>query len=310
MRASRGVARRRPSTARGRAARLALSGLVAVAVAGRARAADVELPGARGTRDVSTLTAREAVLVDQADAARATARWRLRALHRLVVGGDALDGATRARALDAGTRAFSRELAEAQSLARERDQLRLEREALAASADHEESIGAPPAITLPVAGPVVGRFGVAPERASGLLVARAGVRLAAAPGGAVRAPAAGVVVRLASEPEGATVVLDAGAGWTAIVGGLAETSVAAGARVAAGERLGAAAAGAAPAIGFEVWRGRHPVDPLLLLRAAPTAREATKTEPPKTEPTKTEPPHTEPARTEAAEALAAPAPVP
>ena len=261
--------------------RLALVTVALVTVAlGPARAGEIEAPGARGTRDVSTLTAREAILVEQTAAARAAARWRLRALYRLVVERDALPGATRARAIDAGTRALGRELAEARSLGHERDQLRADRDALAAAARDDETIGAPPVLALPADGAVVARAGVAPDPGTGLLVARAGLRLAAAPGASVRAPAAGVVALVADEPGGVTVVLDGGAGWTIIVGGLAAATVGPGERVAAGQRLGGA--GPAPAaVTFEVWRGRHPVDPLLLVRpASPRAPAALAAPPP------------------------------
>ena len=127
------------------------------------------------------------------------------------------------------------------------------------------------------------RFGVAPERATGVLVSSPGVRLAAAPRALVRAPFAGLVARVASEPGGATVVLDDGAGWTAIVGGLAETGVAEGQRVSAGERLGAAPDVPTP-VSLEIWRGRRPVDPLLLARGpaprpTPAAPETAQTPP-------------------------------
>lgn len=257
-------------------------GAVALALLGaaaRAFAADGAVPPAEPppeAREVATLAAREAVLSQQVDAARASVRWRLRALCRFVRSGQGVaDGAIRARSLDAGTRALARELAESRSLAHEREQLRAERSQLAAAARDEGGIGPAPALALPVAGAVLARFGVAPERTTGLLVASAGVRLAASPGAAVRAPAGGVVSRVASELEGATVVIDAGAGWTIIVGGLADASVTEGARVAAGDRLGSA--GAHAAVPFEVWRGRYPVDPLLLVR--PGAARAASAEP-------------------------------
>jgi septal ring factor EnvC (AmiA/AmiB activator) len=140
-----------------------------------------------------------------------------------------------------------------------------------------EVIGAPPNVALPVAGAVVARFGVGADRPTGLLVARPGVRLAAAPGAPVRAPFGGRVALLAEESEGGAVVVEDGVGWTVIVGGLARKDVAVGQRVAAGERLGAAATGAPgapPVISFEIWRGRRPVDPLLLVRAVAGAPRA------------------------------------
>lgn len=260
---------------------LALALLVAASPAWAADGA-APPPGAEQppeAREVATLAAREAVLSQQVDAARASVRWRLRALSRFVRSDEhAHDGAIRARALDAGTRALARELGESRSLAHERDQLRAERVLLAAAARDEGAIGPAPALALPVPGAVLARFGVAPERTTGLLVASAGVRLAASPGAAVRAPAGGVVSRVGSDvheaSEGATVVIDAGAGWTVIVGGLAEASVTEGARVAPGDRLGGA--GPQAAVAFEVWRGRYPVDPLLVVRpgvARPAAPE-------------------------------------
>ena len=148
----------------------------------------------------------------------------------------------------------------------ERDQLRAERDALATSARADEQIGAAPAFAPPVPGAVLARFGVASDRTTGVLVGHAGVRLASSAGATVRAPAAGTVVRVASEPAGTTLVLDDGAGWTTIVGGLAAAAVAQGERVAAGQRLGTSASSA---IAFEVWRGRRAVDPLLLVRSTP-----------------------------------------
>ena len=245
---------------------------VAVAVAGRpARGVEVAPDGARD-RAVSTLSVREAVLAQQADGARAEVRWRLGALYRLVVAGQALPAATRARALDAGTRLLARELAEARSLGGERDQLRAQRATVAAVAGREEGIGVAPLFALPVPGLVLAPFGVAPDRDTGALVPRAGLRLAAGRLAPVRAPAAGRVVLVASEPEGRAVMLDHGAGWMTIVGGLAAVGVAEGDGVAARQCLGAAAPGAG--VTFEVWRGRRPVDPLLLVRPVSAPRAA------------------------------------
>jgi septal ring factor EnvC (AmiA/AmiB activator) len=250
----------------GRAARLALAALAAAVVTGPARAADLPSVDPRGSRDVSTLTSREAVLTEQAAGAQAAVRWRLRALYRLVVAGGELPASTRARAVDAVTRVLARELAEARSLGDERAQLRTERDALETAARADEAIGAAPVVVAPVAGTILARFGVAPERDTGVLVPRAGLRLAAIPRAAARAPVAGLVALVADEPEGAAVVVDAGAGWSTIVSGLADVAVARGDRVAVGQRLGVAGGAA---VSFEVWRGRRPVDPSLLLRASP-----------------------------------------
>ncbi|HTA21166.1 MAG TPA: peptidoglycan DD-metalloendopeptidase family protein [Polyangia bacterium] len=252
-------------------ARVAFALSVAVVVVAPARAADVA-PSEHAARDVASLTARKAVLGEQADVARAGARWRARALYRVVVAGDALSPDLRARAIDAGARALARDLAEARALRAERDQLGGEVVALESAANGDEAIGAPPAFVMPVPGAVLVRFGVAPDRLTGVLLGHAGVRLAAAVRAAVRAPAAGVVARVAVEPEGATVVLDHGGGWTTVVGGLAAADVAQGDHLVAGQRLGAAAG----AVGLEIWRGRHAVDPMLLM-ATTTPRPATAT---------------------------------
>jgi murein DD-endopeptidase MepM/ murein hydrolase activator NlpD len=248
-------------------ARLALAGLAAAAVAAPAGAVDVDRASPpAASRDLATVASRESTVGAQAAAARAAVRWRLRALRGLAAEAATLDDMTRARALDVGARVLVREVAEARSLAAERDRARAEGDALAAAGRAAEPIGAPPALVLPVSGPLVARFGVAPDRATGLLLPRAGVRLAAAPGAPVRAPFAGLVALVAREPEGAAVAIEDGAGWTTIVSGLGEASVAEGQRVAGGERLGVAGApNGIPVVGFEVWRGRRPVDPTLFL---------------------------------------------
>lgn len=258
--------------------RVSLAALAALAVVGVARAADVAAPAqspeatgdvspaaaARAARDVSPLAAREAVLGEQAATARVQARWRLRALYRLALAGGDVPPLTRARALDAGARALARDLGEARILDAERSLAFADREAREAAARAEPTPGAAPTLALPVAGAVTARFGVAPQPPTGLLVARAGVRLAAAAGADVRAPAAGAVARVAPEGGAWTVELDHGGGWTSIVGGLAEVAVETGARLSAGQRLGSARA--AGGVVFEVWRGLRPVDPLLLTR--------------------------------------------
>ena len=247
--------------------RLVLVCVAAATVSAPARAADVavpEPPTAR-TRDLGTFAAREALLGEQVGTARASSRWRAAALYRLAVGSAALGPVARARAVDAGSRALVRALAEERALAGEAARARAERLALAAVEAAERPVGASPLFAAPTSGTVLMRFGVARDRDTGLLVSRAGVRLAATPGQDVRAPAAGVVVSVAVESQGSAVVLDHGAGWTTIVGGLGTLAVAAGQPVAAGGSLGAAASRAG-GVSFEVWRGRRPVDPQLLLR--------------------------------------------
>lgn len=248
----------------GRLRRLALAGLAAAVVGAPARAADVAPGATLAARDLTTLASRETTIAAQASAARAAVRWRLRALRGLAAEPASPGGAARARALDAGARALAREIAEARSLAAERDRVRAEVAALGAASRASEEIGAPPALALPTTGAVVARFGVAPDRATGLLLPRAGVRLAVAPAAPVRAPLAGTVALVAREREGVAVAIEDGAGWTAIVSGLGAASVVEGQRVARGDRLGVGPASGPCRVGFEVWRGRRPVDPMLL----------------------------------------------
>ena len=116
-RGSRCACPRRPVRADGR---LALALVAAAVVTGPARAADVA-PPERAARDVATLASREALLAQQADVARAGARWRARALYRLVVAGDALapgHAGPRARRGRSGARARSRRGAHAARRAR------------------------------------------------------------------------------------------------------------------------------------------------------------------------------------------------
>lgn len=227
----------------------------------------------RATRESATLTARADLVREQGATARTRARWRVRELYRLLVAGAEPDlylpAVTRARAVAVGTRALARELVEARALGEEAGLASGERDAIAAAVAAEPAVGARPALALPVAGAVLARFGTGPDAATGLLVARAGIQLASRPGTPVRAPAAGHVVRVDSEPgAGFTVVIDHGAGWTTIVGGLAAVAVAPGATLGAAQALGTSAT----TVSFEIWRGRRPIDPLLPhLLATPSA---------------------------------------
>lgn len=255
-----------------RGLRLALAGVAALAVSAPARGEDAvvapEAPAAHVARDLATLASREALLGEQAGTARASLRWRLGALYRLALASPSLPPASRARAVDAAAHAFARALAEERALATESARAHAERAARVEAGAAEPAIGAAPALLAPTAGAVLAKFGVVPDRDTGLLVSRAGVRLAAQAGQAVAAPAACTVAAVAAEPEGTSVVLDLGEGWTAILGGLGETTAAPGQAVPAGQALGTAAG----PVTFEVWRGRRPVDPMLLLRRTPPPR--------------------------------------
>ncbi len=240
-------------------------------VAGPTRADDEGgAADARARRDTATLAARAGLLRGQSETARAQVRWRLRALYRLVVASPDLAAATRVRGATAGGVALARDRAEARALDAEALRAGGERDALEAAATAEPPIGARPRLAPPVAGAVLARFGTTSDTATRLLVTRAGVRLAARAGERARAPGAGTVARVEREADGFAVVLDHGAGWTTIVGGLSEVAVALEASVVAGQSLGVATR--AGSVTFEVWRGRRPVDPLLpQLLAAPVA---------------------------------------
>jgi murein DD-endopeptidase MepM/ murein hydrolase activator NlpD len=246
-----------------------LVGALALVVGTGPRAEEPGTSDERGAREAASLAARADVVRAQGATARTAARWRVRELYRLVVAERELGGLARARAVELGARAVAREVAELRALEAEAARAAGERDAVAAAAAGAPDVGARPRLAPPVAGAALARFGTSPDPATGVLVSRAGVRLAARAGERVRAPGAGTVARVAADPAGGlAVVLDHGAGWTTIVAGLAEAGVVEGAVVAPGAPLGAAAR----PVTFEVWRGPRPVDPLLpTLLAAPPA---------------------------------------
>jgi murein DD-endopeptidase MepM/ murein hydrolase activator NlpD len=268
------VARQGSSLAREAAPMLDRRALVVAAALGAAGLAAARVLAAvvPVTRSLAALTTRQAVLASQAGEARAAARWRASALYRLLVVDGGMTPAERARALDAGARALARDLGEADKLAAERDRAAAEHDALRSAALAPDVIGPPPALVVPVGGPVLSRFGAARDAETGLAILRPGVRLGAGKGQPVKAAAAATVARVEPEAGGATLVLDLGGGWTVVLGGLEVPAVAAGARVAAGQPLGRAAG---DAVTLELWRGRWPVDPLAFARppaaASPTA---------------------------------------
>ncbi|RZJ05088.1 MAG: peptidase M23 [Brevundimonas sp.] len=84
-------------------------------------------------------------------------------------------------------------------------------------------------------------------------------------GGEARAPAAGRVAYVGElSGWGRVVILDLGPGWRAVVAGLDETGVEAGARVADGQALGRAAPDGE--VYFELRRDERPIDPAPYLR--------------------------------------------
>lgn len=84
-------------------------------------------------------------------------------------------------------------------------------------------------------------------------------------GGEARAPASGRVAYVGElSGWGRVVILDLGPGWRAVVAGLDETGVEAGARVADGQSLGRT--GADGEVYFELRRDERPIDPAPFLR--------------------------------------------
>ncbi len=233
------------------------------------------------------LAARETAIADQQRVASASARRRARALYRLsrvAEMGFAAEPAhrlERSRASRAALPLFVRDAAEARALGAELERVRAERAALAANArvladldagsssTPSASAAQPHWLVLPVNGPVIGRFGMAREPITGVRQRRTGVQLLARGGEAIRAAGAGTVRRVERIPAGghAVVVSHARPGasprWTTIVTGLRDVAVQPGQPVNAGDVLGAAGrtVDGAAVVGFELWRGRVPLDP-------------------------------------------------
>ncbi|GAA0736062.1 murein hydrolase activator EnvC family protein [Sphingomonas japonica] len=116
---------------------------------------------------------------------------------------------------------------------------------------------------LPVAGQLVTGLGEVSDNG----VRARGLTVATWPGAIVVAPAAGrVVFARAFRSYGGVVILAHGDGWSSLVSGLERASVERGDRVAAGDPIGRAPAGAAPRITTELRRRGVPIDLVALLR--------------------------------------------
>ena len=109
--------------------------------------------------------------------------------------------------------------------------------------------------------PVEGRLVTGLGEISTAGVRSRGLTFVVAPGAPVVAPTGGTV-RFAKpfRGYGTIVILDHGDGWTTVVTGLAETTVAPGARVAMGDPIGLAAKGDEPTVTVELRRRGEPVD--------------------------------------------------
>jgi murein hydrolase activator len=130
------------------------------------------------------------------------------------------------------------------------------------SAEANGAATLPPAYRLPVAGRVVAGFGTLSEAG----VRARGITLACAPGGAVVAPAGGVVAYAARFGDyGGVVIVDHGKGWTSLVSGLAALAVRVGDRLQPGAPIGSAGRSSAPQVTVELRRRGRPMDLTQLL---------------------------------------------
>ena len=219
---------------------------------------------------------REAILLEQSERARRSARARGLRLYRLLAGEPAEPVGAREIAL--ATAVLARDLLEARALRAELDRVRAERASLRDLVDEGLRTGPPkPAETdrpsrwylQPVAGCLVTPFGVARDPGTGAWIFRAAATYAARPGETVSSPTDARVMRVASSVAGgAAVVLaeEPGGGWTSVVSGLASVAVAPGELVGRGDPLGRVDGGAPGAVRVEIWRGRTPIDPASVLR--------------------------------------------
>ncbi|MES1205091.1 MAG: M23 family metallopeptidase [Pseudomonadota bacterium] len=223
------------------------------------------------------LGAREAILREQSERARRSARARALHLYRLLAVPPPA-GTVGGRSVPLAAAVLRRDLEEARLLKGELDRVRAERASLdreaARRAVSSRAFAEPAAVPAgaflsPVSGGVVRPFGVARDAATGAWLFRAAASLAARAGETVRCPADGRVVRVAdSVAGGAAVVLAHDQDrWTTVISGLDSVAVAPGETVRRGESLGSSSRAGASPVRLETWRGRTPVDPASLLRA-------------------------------------------
>jgi septal ring factor EnvC (AmiA/AmiB activator) len=116
----------------------------------------------------------------------------------------------------------------------------------------------------PVPGPVVATPGLHRDQATDADLRRVGLQILARFNAPVRAPAAGMVRRVARLPHGGFAVVTAHAdGWVSILSGMREVEVAERQPVIAGHALGFAGRtlDGATVVKYELWHDRVPVDP-------------------------------------------------
>jgi murein DD-endopeptidase MepM/ murein hydrolase activator NlpD len=242
-------------------------------------------------RGLQLLGGREAILLEQSERARRTARARARAFYQLLRlvalergGGAALatgqtDDRLGGRAIALAATVLERDLREASLLRAELDRVRAERVGLDFRSSIQEvppgmvsattSRPAVPAFVPPVTGDVVIPFGVGRDPATGAWIFRAAASFATHGAESVRSPAEGRVVRVATSVAGgaAVVIAHAQGRWTSVTSGLGSVAVASGELVGPGDILGTSRDRQESTIRIETWRGRTPIDPALVLRA-------------------------------------------
>lgn len=225
-------------------------------------------------RAVATLGTRAMILENQVGFARGTARWRARQLYRLMQDpaetADLAPG-DHARAVVGAVAALRRDLHEQRVLTDELAHVRADRAAMQRAAPASATpapAGGSERFMAPVGGGVETPFGPARDPGTGVWIFRAGTRLRARPGEAVRAPAAGTVRRVVDTPlRGVAVVLSHDDGSVSILEGLGPVDVAAGQSVRRGQPLATVPSvpRGSPSVYLEIWRGPAPVDPLTVL---------------------------------------------
>jgi septal ring factor EnvC (AmiA/AmiB activator) len=241
----------------------------------------IDAERAAAEAEVHDLERRARALEEQQAVQRARLKQRLLALYKLSNGGllRLVAGATSVAELDARREAVSRvlardlaELASVRDEARDLDREQARRkEALAraielgsqvALADVATATGLQVrqgSLTRPVAGAIVGSFGMARDATLGVQLLRRGVELRSHAGEPVRACAAGQVRWIGDVPGlGRGLAIDHGDGYISLTARLDDITTAVGAEVSDGMRLGRATG---TTVYFELAQAATPIDP-------------------------------------------------
>jgi len=180
-----------------------------------------------------------------------------------------------ARAVDLAVMALGRSLSEAHAFEAEAARLPAERQALdkaLALSASGPAPAAPSTFVRPCRGTVVAEPGMRRDSGTRIEARQEGVHILARMNDIVRAPGPGVIHRVEPLPQGGFgLVVEHTDGWTSVLAGLREISVAAGDPVDKGDRLGLVGRNldGAPVVAFELWKGRRPVDPRRLFDRGP-----------------------------------------